>query len=81
MRQDNLEVGKSLLNLAIVDAVGDFYTSEATALEALNYFQSPQAIKYRQRVYNNLAVITIHMKKYKEGLAWYRRMKSMIESP
>ena len=43
MRQDSLEVGKSLLNLAIVEsAVGDFYTSEATALEALNYFQSPK---------------------------------------
>ena len=82
MRQDSFEVGKSLLNLAIVEsAVGDFYTSEATALEALNYFQSPKTKRYRQRVFNNLAVITIHMKKYKEALAWYRRMKPMIESP
>lgn len=82
LRQDSLEVGRSLLNLAIVkSAVGDFYTSEATALEALNYFQSPQTKRYRQRVFNNLAVITIHMKKYKEALAWYRSMKPMIESP
>ena len=43
LRQDSLEVGKSMLNLAIVEsAVGDFYTSEATALEALHYFQSPR---------------------------------------
>ena len=80
MRQDSLEVGKSLLNLAIVEsAVGDFYTSEATALEALNYFQSPQAIKYRQRVFNSLAINSSHLNEHIQALQWFQESQTITK--
>ena len=80
LQNDSLDVGKSILNLAIIEsAVGDFYTSEATAYEALQYLKGPKGQKYHQRVYNNLANIAVHLKKHDEALEWYLKLRPLIK--
>ena len=79
---DSLQIGRSLLNMAIVTAnVGDYHDSEATAHEALDYFSAPSGAKYRIRAYNNLAVTSNRLGQYKEADFWMEKVSKSRSTP
>ena len=80
--KDSLEIGVSLLNMAVVhNNVGDYHDGEATAREALTYLQTPKGKKYRIRVYNNLGISSNRLKQYKEALYWFDRVLKNTSQP
>lgn len=69
---DSLNVGKSILSLAIIETnTGDYFTSEATSFEALQYFNSPRAAQYRQSTYVNLGIAAVQLTEYPEAFRWF----------
>lgn len=74
VRKDSLQAGRNLLNMAIIQSyVSDYYGSEITSKEALDYLFFQDNEKYISSVYNNLGIISNELKQYDEALYWYEK--------
>ncbi|MEM7087346.1 MAG: ATP-binding protein [Bacteroidota bacterium] len=75
-QKDSLQVGSNLLNMSIIQTnVGDYYGSESTAIEALDYLKFEGNTKYLAAVYNNLGIVSNELKQYQDALFWYEQCK------
>jgi len=78
---DSLQVGKVLLNMAIIQSdYGDYFGSDETAIKALKYLKSPKDNKHVASTYNCLAISSKKQRDYKEALYWYNRALNTTDS-
>lgn len=77
-QNDSLQVGRNLLNIAIIQTnTGDYYGSEITSKEALDYLNFSNNKKYIIAVYNNLGILSKELKQYEEALHWYKKSMTL----
>jgi len=78
---DSLQVGKVLLNMAIIQSdYGDYFGSDETAVKALKFLKSPKDDKHIASTYNCLAISSKKQRDYKEALYWYNHALNTTDS-
>jgi len=76
---DSLRVASNLLNMAIIQSrISDYYGSEQTSLEALNYISPKRGKRYLLSLYNNLGIVSRELRQHKDALYWYGQSKSLM---
>ncbi len=71
---DSSFIGKSLLNMAIVQTTeGDYFGSEETAVEALKFLRPPKYSPYIATIYNCLAISKTDQKNYSQAIEYYNQ--------
>lgn len=76
---DSLRVASNLLNMAIIQSrISDYYGSEETSLEALNYVSPKKGKRYLLSLYNNLGIVSVELGQYRDALYWYNQARYLI---
>ncbi|AYZ14283.1 ATP-binding protein [Chryseobacterium arthrosphaerae] len=72
--KDSLNTAASLAFKAmILNDIGDHFTSNERAIEALSFLNLPKDSAYLPSIYNTLAIAQKNLKHYAEALQWYEK--------
>jgi tetratricopeptide (TPR) repeat protein len=78
--KDSQDIASSLSYKAIIlNDIGDHFTSNERAIEALSFLKQPQDSAHLPSIYNSLAISQKNLKHYQEALQWYK--KALLASP
>ncbi len=71
---DSLAVGRRLLSIAVLQRKSkDYLGSEISSIEALEYLEPLQALKFIETIYNNLGIVSEELKQKEEAFIFYKR--------
>jgi len=72
----------SLLKMAAIQQTqGDYVGSEATATEALSYFQKNTEAQYKVSIYNTLGINYQHLFDYTNAIRYYQKASAVADTP
>ncbi|MFZ4931592.1 tetratricopeptide repeat-containing sensor histidine kinase [Chryseobacterium sp. Mn2064] len=72
--KDSLDIAASLsFKAMILNDIGDHFTSNERAIEALSFLKLPKDSTYLPSIYNTLAIAQKNLKHYTEALQWYEK--------
>jgi signal transduction histidine kinase len=72
----------ALLKMAAIQQTqGDYVGSEATATEALSYFQKNTEAQYRVAIYNTLGINYQHLFDYANAIRYYKKASALADTP
>lgn len=72
--KDTLAIGKSYINLAIIQKnIGDYIGSEQTSINALIYLEPIKNLRYSASIYNNLGIISKELKKHSNSIEYHQK--------